>query len=101
MKNAISFINKTVDWLFTTIAKLTKAILCDKDENGKMTTTPSFAKLWFLVIMATLLKKPDSMSEWWWLVCATILAYILFGSKFIPAFFQRSSSSYTSGEEEF
>lgn len=89
-----------VDCLSKAVITFLKAMFCDKDKDGNLSTTPSFAKVWFLIVMIRLLKKVDSMNEWWWLVVASILSYILFGAKFIPAFFQsKSSSSYNQGAE--
>lgn len=75
---------KKLNNLFLSIIR---ALLCDKDKDGSITSNPSFAKFAFWLILAWFLPKPTAFNQYWFYVVAALLAYILFGTKFLPAFF--------------
>lgn len=67
--------------------KVVRALTCDKDKNGVQTGNPSFAKLAFWLVLGKFLSNPRLFTQFWFYLLVTILAYILFGTKFLPAFF--------------
>ncbi len=62
------------------------ALLCDK-KKGEMTTNPSFAKIAFWLILSKFYANPQDFSQYWFYTVGALLAYILFGTKFLPAWF--------------
>jgi uncharacterized protein involved in response to NO len=82
---------------FKAVSAIVKALFCDKDVNGRQTTIPSFAKMAFWILIAYFLNRPGIFTQWWFYVIASLLAYILFGTKFIPAFFANRVSESENG----
>lgn len=87
--------------LAAVLRAITLALFCDKSKNGSLTPHPSFAKFAFWLILVWFLPKPAAFTEYWFYTLACLLAYILFGTKFIPTFLAGRSADTTLSESTF
>lgn len=68
------------------IKLIVQALFCDKSPSGEMTTTPSFSKLAFWIILGRFIDRPGLYSDNWLYTILALLIYILLGMKCVPLF---------------
>lgn len=86
-----------VDKLLRVLCSIIRSLFCDKNSRGSQTGTPSFSKFAFWTLILWFLPRPEAFGQYWFYTVAALLAYILFGTKFIPAFFAYKDDSTRTG----